>query len=267
MRFPPSPAQTRLVPSRLFLAAVTPALMLAGCTEQGQAADADPATTATQASDAETPQTAASQTVAFTPQTPPTNLPPDILAEMPSPLTDAMLKDADGPVAPVDGGFDVHSLPLSAATLGAFPYIRVPDGYSSQGFAKLDTASARFPFWANNMEFWVDGRFYGTAFKPLPGEEFSQDAIEAHFTDAVHRLGGAEVGNGKIPPAVFKKWPAGMKAGLGDVANYPVKTWLVRHTSGNVWVHLVMTPTGASYIIAHEKPHGVPRARPTDEEQ
>ncbi len=78
-------------------------------------------------------------------------------------------------------------------------------------------------------------------------------------------MGGAEVGNGKIPPAVFKSWPDGMKAGLGDVGNNPVKTWLIRHTSGNIWVHLVMSPTSGSYIIAHEKPHGILRARPADE--
>ncbi len=86
MRYSIFSRYTRFSPARLVLAAV-PALMLAGCTEQGQATDTGPEAAATPVSDAKTPQTDA-----FIPQTPPANLPPDILAEMLPPLTDAMLR-------------------------------------------------------------------------------------------------------------------------------------------------------------------------------
>ena len=270
---PISPDMARFWSSRLILAALTPALMLAGCTEPGQATDAGSNAGTAQASDTgatqtEAPATEAPAGAASTPQTPATLLTAEELKEMSPPLTDAMLESADGPPAPVDGGFDVHSLPLSAATLGAFPYITLPAGFSSQGFGKINKASARFPFWANNMEFWVDGRFYGTTFKTLPDAEYS---LEGEFAERVRRLGGAEVGNGKIPPSVTKSWPdsitVGFVDGLGDVYNNPVKTWLIRHVSGNIWIQLVSNSAGGSYIIAHEKPHGTGRAQPAVEKQ
>ena len=50
--------------------------------------------------------------------------------------------------APSTGkAFDIDSVPTSDVTLGEFPYITLPAGYSSRSFSTETKDFARFPFW------------------------------------------------------------------------------------------------------------------------
>src|SRR5688572_4752464 len=53
----------------------------------------------------------------------------------------------NGAAPPAEKGFDIDSLPESNVTLGEFPYITLPAGYSSRSFSTETKDFARFPFW------------------------------------------------------------------------------------------------------------------------
>jgi len=153
--------------------------------------------------------------------------------------------------------FDINSVPVSHASLGDFPYIALPAGYTADGRDKLSKDFARFPFWTKGEPHWIEGRFYGTSFVPADGKEMSEFEVKKNFEALVQQMGGVKVSEEKIPNDTVKGWgeeiTMGFIEGLGDVYNNPATTYLVRRDDGNVWVHLVTNSAGGAYIVGKEK--------------
>lgn len=162
-----------------------------------------------------------------------------------------------GHAAPADAGFDIEQVPLSTATLGDFPYVALPAGYTNQGFGKTQKDFARFPFWVKGAPRWVEGKFHGETFYPEDGKDFSALEVTRNFEAMVQQMGGVKVSEGRVPGEVIKGWGSeitqGFIDGLGDVYNNPVQTYLVRRAEGNIWLHLVLDNAGGAYVIGQEK--------------
>lgn len=203
---------------RMCLAVCVAALLAAGC-KQKDAADAD---------------------------APPAAAPAAGAASEPAPT-----------VAAATQGFDLESIPVSTATLGAFPYIGLPAGVTNQGYGKTDKAFARFPFQVDGKTRWVEGRFHGENFYAEEGTEFSEFAFVKNFEGLIEQMGGRKVYEGKVPREEIDAWgdeiTQGFIDGLGDVYNDPVKTYVVRRNDGNIWVHLVTDNVHGSYVIGQEQ--------------
>lgn len=168
----------------------------------------------------------------------------------------ASAETADEAVA---SAFDINSLPVSTATLGDFPYISLPAGYKANGQPESKTF-ARFPFWVQGSEYWVEGKFHLInihldSASGAPG--YAQLEVERSIEGLVKQMGGVQVGEGKIPAEVSGQWgeeiKLGMMMGLGDVYNQPVKTWVVRRPEGNIWVQLVQDSAQGWLTIGQEK--------------
>ena len=96
--------------------------------------------------------------------------------------------------AKADGAFDISTIPVSTAALGAFPYIALPEGYSNERYGETKKEFARFPFWVNDKVHWVEGQFYGTIFSAVPGKDYSQFEVEKNFEALMKQMGAVQVG-------------------------------------------------------------------------
>ncbi len=171
----------------------------------------------------------------------------------PAAASDAIVREAE----PRGGSFDIDSIPVSTVTLGDFPYITLPAGYTSEHRNKLSKDFARFPFWLNGQSHWVEGKFYGTSFAPAEGKGMSEYEVKKNFETLLQQMGGVKLSEGSIPSEVTEKWgdeiTQGFIDGLGDVYNNPVTTYLVRRNDGNIWVHLVTDSAGGAYLVGQEQ--------------
>lgn len=153
--------------------------------------------------------------------------------------------------------FDIDSVPVSTVALGDFPYIALPQGYTSKGYGTVSKDFARFPFWAKGEPHWVEGRFYGATFAPESGKEMSEFEVKKNFEALIGQMGGVKISEEKIPSDTVKSWgdeiTMGFLDGLGDVYNNPATTYVVRRDDGNVWVHLVTQSAGGAYLVGKEK--------------
>lgn len=154
-------------------------------------------------------------------------------------------------------GFDIEKVPMSTATLGDFPYITLPAGYSNKGYGQTNKAFARFPFWVDGQAHWVEGRFHGEVFYPEQGKDFSGLEVIRNFEALIQQMGGVKVSEGRIPTEAIKSWgdeiTQGFIDGLGDVYSETTRVYVVRRPEGNIWLHLLVDSVGASYVVGQEK--------------
>jgi OmpA-OmpF porin, OOP family len=160
--------------------------------------------------------------------------------------------------------FDIESVPVSNITLGEFPYITLPAGYSSRGYSTETKDFARFPFWVKGEALWVEGKMHLATFGAESGKSMSEYEVKKSFDMLVQQMGGQKISEEKIPGDSIKSWgeeiTTGFVDGLGDVYNQPATTYLIRRDDGNIWIHLAVSGVG-SYVIAKEKdlePTGMP---------
>jgi len=178
-------------------------------------------------------------------------------ADAPAVSRAAPAAPATDPSAAPATGFDIASLPQSEAPVGEFPFFAMPQGYSNERRSTTSKDFARFPFWVDGQVVWVEGRFYGTALAPVEGKTMSEYEVKRNFEAMVTQLGGRKVSEGRIPREVIDGWGTeitqGFNAGLGDVWNAPVSTYVVRHADGNIWLHLVTNSAQGWYVVGREQ--------------
>lgn len=74
-------------------------------------------------------------------------------------------------------------------------------------------------------------------------------------------LGGLEIANSQIPKDIIEKIPKDFQvqyyAGLGDIFNYPTKTYVVRQEDKFAWLQLTQSGNYTSLMVAESKPLNV----------
>lgn len=152
-------------------------------------------------------------------------------------------------------GFDVSSVALSNAPLGAFPYIRLPVGYAqaNQG----TEAFADFPFWSGARFETIEGQVHQAQLVAESGKSFSRLELLRNLQQALTSAGAVKIFDGQIPSSAAENLPKAMQLsaleGLGDIYNSPSETWVIRRADKTLWVHLLVGSNTGAWSIVEQK--------------
>lgn len=85
--------------------------------------------------------------------------------------------------------------------------------------------------------------------------------IQRSLESVIKDLGGVEIANSQIPKKIIEKIPKDFQvqyyAGLGDIFNYPTKTYVVRQENKSTWFQLTQSGNYISLMVAESKPLNV----------
>lgn len=153
------------------------------------------------------------------------------------------------------GAFDVNSVALSTASLGDFPYLRLPDGYKPQNSETHDFAD--FPFWTGAGFQMVEGRVHQTQITNDSGKSFSRLELLRNMEHALKEAGAVRIFDGQIPNEAAHALPEAVQMaalnGIGDIYNNPSQTWIIRQADRTVWVHLYVGSAQGAMAVAEVK--------------
>lgn len=155
------------------------------------------------------------------------------------------------PAADAPATFDLNSVPVSTATLGAFPYVGKLQGYKLPN----PSDSADFEF---DRTYVYDGK----NIVPVEGhvlrrqyqsandqKETSELMKERNYENLVKTLGGVKVWAGKIPAEVIDKFGRDEynKHSGGIEGDKQTDTYLIRQPSKEIWIQLLPSQAGDTY--------------------
>lgn len=179
----------------------------------------------------------------------------DATAATPSPATEngAPPTPAERADTAAHPEFDIESVPVSDAALGAFPYFALPTGFEHMNRPEVRDFD-RFPFWVGDRYEWVEGKSFAAPIEAVSGKSFSQHELRRNIEHVVTQAGGVKVTEGRIPNEAISTLDEDItvdrNAGLGDIWNEPVTTYLIRRADQDIWVHLVTNSAMGSWTIA-----------------
>ncbi|WDS35154.1 OmpA family protein [Pseudoxanthomonas sp.] len=167
---------------------------------------------------------------------------------------------APATASPAAKVFDVASLPVSSVALGAFPYIKLPDGYEPTN--RTETADFdQVPLWTGDRLEPVEGKIWWTGVSTASGKTFSQLELTRNIETVVTAMGGQEIFGGDIPDVAkdaLKSWPGDplvrFNDGLGNVLGNPVKVFVVHRADRDIWINLSSYQFGGGLLIAETAP-------------
>ncbi len=153
------------------------------------------------------------------------------------------------------GPFDVNSVALSTASLGDFPYLRLPEGYKPQNSEAHDFAD--FPFWTGARFEMIEGRVHQTQITNDTGKSFSRLELLRNMEHALKEAGAVRIFDGQIPSDAAHALPEAVQMaalnGIGDIYNGPSQTWVIRQADRTVWVHLYVGSAQGSMAVVEAK--------------
>lgn len=136
--------------------------------------------------------------------------------------------------------------------MSEFPYVGLPPEYHNRQRREDKKDLARFPFFDGKQSHWIEGRYYGTAFTPIPGKSMSMYEVEKYFTDMVASMGGQKIWHGKVPAREIYYWGDEVTRGWngkGDIYNRPVTIYRIPHAGGDLWIQLVTNSAQGWYLV------------------
>lgn len=156
------------------------------------------------------------------------------------------------------GEVDLSAIPVSRAPLGAFPYLSLPDGYV---FTTEETHGySMFPFWVRGSFRVVEGRTFLSIVEAdsEAGKTFSRLELLRNLEHAITAAGGVKLWESTIPSEVYNAMPeeaySAASAGLGDIYNDPVATWVIRREDKVIWIHLTVGSSQAGFSVVETGP-------------
>ncbi|MCB2409532.1 hypothetical protein [Hymenobacter lucidus] len=160
----------------------------------------------------------------------------------------AATETAAGPAAT----FDLSSVPVSTANLGAFPYLSRLKGYET----RYDSDSTGFDFdrtyvYDGKNIVPIEGKIVRRHYRPAESEKAASELmIQRNYENLVTSLGGVKVSSAKIPDDVLKKTgESEYEKHSGGMHNYqPVDTYVIRQKDKEVWVQ-VQTSSDHQYKL------------------
>lgn len=169
--------------------------------------------------------------------------------------TETAAASAEGASAAAAGPFDVNSVALSTASLGDFPYLRLPEGYKPQNSEAHDFAD--FPFWTGARFEMIEGRVHQTQITNDTGKSFSRLELLRNMEHALKEAGAVRIFDGQIPSDAAHALPEAVQMaslnGIGDIYNGPSQTWVIRQADRTVWIHLYVGSAQGSMAVVEAK--------------
>ncbi len=160
------------------------------------------------------------------------------LATTPAPAETAAPATAAAP----DATFDINSVPVSSASLGAFPYLGKLPGYK----INVPSDSAAFEFdrtyvYDGKNIVPVEGRVLRREYIAINDQKETSELMQQrNYGNLVKSLGGVQVSSGQLPGEPVDKMGRGEydkhsgNLNPGD----PVDTYVIRQKDKEVWVQL-----------------------------
>lgn len=152
--------------------------------------------------------------------------------------------------------FDLSSVPVSVAPLGAFPYFSLPDGYVTTGEEIRDFFS--FPFWVNGAFRAVEGKVYMSMIEPEGDKAFSRLELQRNIEAVINRAGGIKVSQSPVTRdalnALGDQVISDTTGGTGDIYNNEVASYVIRRADKTIWVHFDAGSASAGLTVAETAP-------------
>ncbi|MDH5832358.1 OmpA family protein [Luteimonas kalidii] len=172
------------------------------------------------------------------------------------------LQDKSGnPVAIVP--FDIDTVPVSSAPLGALPFFTLPAGYGPVNRPD-QRAFARFPFRLGEGVHWVEGASWNSLLgidRDLDTDKaFSPLELRRNLEAVLVQAGAKEVFEGPLQrdlyygPQIEAEIGGGFIEGVNLDADTPTTVHVIRQADRNVWVQLSTHSHGAAMVIVEERP-------------
>ncbi|MCB2378893.1 hypothetical protein LGH70_14925 [Hymenobacter sp. BT635] len=151
-----------------------------------------------------------------------------------------------------DATFDLNSVPVSAANLGAFPYLSPLKGYET----RYDSDSVGFDFdrtyvYDGKNIIPVEGKIVRRTYRPADSEKAASELmVQRNYENLIKNLGGVKVSADKIPDETLKKMgETEYNKHSGGLSVYgPVDTYVIRQKDKEVWVQ-VQTASDNQYKL------------------
>lgn len=171
---------------------------------------------------------------------------------------------ADDAAAAADAGpsgFDIETLATSEVALGEFPYLKLPRGYAYQD--TFGSEYDRIAFWTGDRLEWVEGRAFGARVVGDRGEggKFSLLEFRRNMQAAIEQAGGHRIAEGRWPRELRDELEAtdpdlGVRynAGLGDIWNRPVETFVIRRPDRAIWIQVTGYEHSGNLLLAETVP-------------
>ena len=233
------------------LAAFTLALMLVACKNEPPApkADADKSAKAAPAPPA---------APAAVP--PPVAEAPKPAAEVPKPVEPESKPAAEPAAAAAPAAFNIESVPVSTATLGAFPYFSLPEGVSTEEQKGTVFDFDRRYVQAGDELIAVEGKVHQRTFRLAQKDKnFSELEVHRNYENIIKQAGGAKTHAKPMTNAMVEKVGGNDQVrkyyhGPGPGSYYEHNTYLIRQPAREIWVQV---STGAvplhSYVLVVER--------------
>lgn len=227
--------------------------MLAGCGKQDETAPV-----------AEAPAPAANEGTAVDAASGPANgtaaNPVDDAAPDPAPAVD----EAAPPVAADAADFDLDAIPVSTATLPAWPYVQLPAGYVFDDADRLGERTkdlARIPVWTGGQLLWVEGKVFTDDIENADGKTFSKFELSKGLRQQIESLGGVRVSERSYDSTVFeanKKELGDFRQEFSDLQeaywyDADVDTWVIRRPDSVIWI-VAQARNGEGSVLVAEGP-------------
>lgn len=161
--------------------------------------------------------------------------------------------------APSATPFDVQKVDQKASLAGQFPYVDnsgVPAG-AQPAVQKVLTTTV--PIWTGDRLVQVKGKVHQQVFTTNAKGTFSSQEAQKFVSDFVTKLGGTAVTESYISDQAAdeltkSKTADQLVAGLGDIYNQPVRTYLVRTTDRQVWIQSVSNVSQTTLMVVEGSP-------------
>lgn len=164
--------------------------------------------------------------------------------------------DASGPDEADAPGFDIESVPVSERPLGDFPYFSLPEGYHNPNRPVPDRDFDRVAVWTGDRLEWVEGRIHESLIRAEGDKAFSRLELDRNIEHQVNEAGGVKVTDSRPPREIRREWGDEQQRspGRGDIYNRAVITYLVRREDREIWIHLLASNTGGSWMVIESAP-------------
>ncbi len=136
--------------------------------------------------------------------------------------------------------FNWDNVPVTEASIGAFPYFSAPESYRYEGEKTRDFEEKYF-FFNDSLVQQASGKYYHTKVYPAGNTSFSETFIVNSYKKAIEKAGGLEIYSGPIPfkatDLIVKQDPP-YKKDLYDYQSTKYKQFVIKTPAAHIWIEL-----------------------------
>ena len=153
--------------------------------------------------------------------------------------------------------FNIENIPFSAADIGDFPFINLPEGLEvDKGAIKSKFDVCFFPI--NGVMTPFEGKLYKANVSAVRGEEYSQRYFEKSMEDYLLSVGAVKVFDGEITKEEYERYNKQdpNKGGSGDIGywNQRIQFFTIRtKDKGNIYIQFTSNNAGGKLNIVQEE--------------